>query len=209
MFFNEMVKTYEVYIMNKKRKKAMLGLIIGILFIGISIAIVCVINSKETHKYLAYEELEPSQIVFLKEDVNERMVGWSGYFWAYDINGSEYKIEFNVDEYGQIEELRNSIINGDIENNKYVELEAVENYVDSSKVEEMYEKLLHINRWAKYKKVSQIVVLDSGTTRFYGVRFQQNGEAEYVMIWSDSDSSGKDMLDDSYAIEICNWMIRL
>lgn len=87
--------------------------------------------------------------------------------------------------------------------------EVIEDYVAVTKMEEMYENLLQVNRRAKYRKVSERIIMDNGVKCIYGVRFLQNGEVEYIMMWSDSESTGKDLLDDPYAIDICNWMLWL
>lgn len=195
---------------NRKKKKRIVAIIIlAVALLAVIIGVIFVLKYRAEHRYIPFEKLDEEQIVFVREDINENTIGWAGHFWAYDISGRKYTIKFQVEEYGQFEELRNAIIDGETVDNDLAQVEVIENYVSVTKVEEMYENLLQVNRRAKYRKVSDIIVLDTGSTYFYGVRFLQNGEVEYINIWSDTDYSGKDLLDDPYAIDICNWMLWL
>ncbi len=195
---------------NRKKKKKIVAIIITVIVLLIVVIGMIVLQKyKEEHRYIPFAELNEETIVFVREYINEVTIGWTGYFVAYDISGRKYRIEYYVEEYGQIAELRKAIISGEADNNNLIQVEMVENYVLTAEMEQMYGNLLQINRRAKYRMVSERIIMDAGETCFYGVRFLQNGEVEYVKMWCDSEATGKDLLDDPYAIDICNWMMYL
>lgn len=185
--------------MNKKRKSIMVGVIAFVLFIGISVALICIVKYREEHRYLSYSELPQSQILFIKTLTEEYENDFRTRLQAIDAGGRIYTCTL----YGESFELNDSTYAEIMD--CYVE----ENNIEFSKVQEMYGLLLEVDRKAEFEIVSDTFVLDSGTTGYYGVRFQENDEVEYVLLWSKGENFGQGIINDSYTKDICKWLSSL
>lgn len=188
-----------VNVRRKKCKRIVFIIIISILLLIVSIGGICVLKYKAEHKYIPFQGLPAEQIVFVKEYTQELSSGSVTRVWAYCADGRKYAYEFGADEYERIENSYHEIVNGEV----------INDYVPTIKVEQMYENLLAVNQRSKYRIVSDIVIMDTGEKYFYGVRLLQNGEMEFIKLWSYTDSMGEYVLDDPYATDICNWMLWL
>lgn len=189
-----------------KRKKRIVSIIItAILLLIVSISLICVLKYQAEHRYIPFEELDEGQIIFVKEYRIKNTIGVAGYICLYSISGNEYKIRFQVEEYGQIEEICNAFLNGEVVENDNIQVEVQESYSGQSKIIEMYEKMLLVNE-DEYKKVSYTFIMDSGVEEFYGVRYLENGEVECISLWKDGEGVGRILLDDPYAKEIREWL---
>lgn len=182
--------------MNKKRKRVIVGAIICVLLIGMSVAFIYVAKYKEEHRYLTYAELPDSQIVFIKALTEDYENVLRTNIQAIDVSGRVYSCIL----YGEDFELSDSTYLEIIENNVEKDI------IDSKKVQEMYGDFLRIDRDAEYEIVSDTFVLDSGTNSYYGIRFQENGEVDYVLLWSRGEPFGQGILSGAYVKDICKWL---
>ena len=182
--------------MSKKRKKVMFGVIIGILIIGISIAIVFIIKYKEAHRYLTFEELEPSQIVLIKE--------WTGKvdgeekvrIRAVDVEGDEYYSEVSYEGWEGIDKFFVNATNG----NKTT------NCIHDENIARMYHFLLRADANAEYKCITMDYINPVNgrvtTSACYGIRYRADGTMEYVKFWEKPIGESEYLLDDPAIREV-------
>lgn len=185
----------ERVVIKKKKKRIVTIIITAIVLLAVVIAVICIAKYRAENRYISFAELSTDQILFV--EAYSDGYGMVERVWAYDAGGRKYEYVSATDEYFKLEEYYDEIANGQV----------IENYVAVETVEEMYEKLLQVNRIAKYgygDVDGGVVILrqDFSMTRCYGVRFLQNGEVEYILIGADKGG----VLDDPYAIEIYDWM---
>ena len=174
----------------------MVGVIAFVLFIGISVALICIVKYREEHRYLSYSELPQSQILFIKTLTEEYENDFRTKIKVIDAGGRIYSCTL----YGEVFEMNDGTYAEIMD--CYVE----EDIIKSPKVQEMYELLLKIDRNAEFEIVSDTFVLDSGTTGYYGVLFQENGDAEYVLLWSRGENLGQGIINAPCVQDICKWL---
>lgn len=184
--------------MSKKRKLLMgiVGAMICILLVGIGITIICVAKYKEEHRYLTYEELPENQIIFIQSLTEDYEDSYRTHLRAIDASGSVYLCTL----YGDYFELNDSTYIKIMDNKTEKDIVALE------KVQEMYDKFLNIDSDAELEILSNTYVMDSGTDRYYGILFQEDGDVEYVLLWYDEEYKGQGMLSDTNVRDICKWL---
>lgn len=182
--------------MNRKRKRIIVGVIIGIFFIGVCIAIICAMKYKEAHRYLTYEELEPSQIVLIKEWTGEIDGVEKVRIRAVDAEGDEYYSEIPYKEWEGIEKFFANATSG----------EKTTNRINDENIERMYKFLLRADESAEYKCITMTYInpeKPSVTTRAcYGIRYRADGTMEYVKFWEKPIGESEYLLDDPAIREV-------
>lgn len=184
--------------MGNKKKKAIgiIGVILGVILVCMGITYICIAGYKEKHRYLTYEELEPDQIVLVKETIgifdDEKMV----YIRAVDAEGDEYFSEIPYEEWNGVENFFADITNG----------EKTINRIYDEEIEQIYNYVLQIDENAEYECITMTYINPvprSWTSRFcYGIRYKKDGTLEYVKFWEEKRGEEEYLLDDPVAREV-------
>ncbi len=186
--------------MSKKRKRLMgiIGVVICILLVGIGITIICVAKYKEEHRYLTYAELEPEQIVLIKETIE--IVDDKKYVFirAVDAEGDTYFSEIPYEEWNGVELFFTDVKNGEKKINE----------IYDEDMEQIYKYIVLIDKEAEYKCITMTYINPvprSLTSRYcYGIRYRMDGTIEYVKFWEEKMGEKEFLLDDPAAKEVDN-----
>lgn len=182
---------------NKKKNKRIVAIIITvILLLMVSISVLYVLKYKAEHRYISFEELDKEQIVLIQEiialDEGEKWV----YIRAVDAEGDAYLSTIPYDEWEGIESVYEDILNG----------KKTFNRIYDEEIKQIYNYILQIDENEDYYCIS-MTVLEDGESNilhryYYGVRYMENGNIEYVMFWEATSTQAMYLLDDPAAKEV-------
>lgn len=180
-----------------KKKTKLMIIILSVLIVVISILALVTIKYIHDHRYLTYKELEPNQLVLIREEMYEsakegKMVNVR----AIDAEGNLYSVYVPYEEWNGIEAFYEEIVQG----------EKTANYMTKEEMEKIYDYLLETDENASYTLLVTIVPciypLPYSQGNYYGIRYRGDGTMEYVKFWEERSYGSYYLLDDLPAKKI-------
>lgn len=175
-----------------KKKTKLMIIILSVLIVVISILALVTIKYIHDHRYLTYKELEPNQLVLIREEMYEsakegKMVNVR----AIDAEGNLYSVYVPYEEWNGIEMFYKEITQG----------EKITNHVTEEKMAEIYSCVLEIDEKSDYYHpfVTVVPIYDEEPfvkENCYGIRYHGNGEVEYIKYFEERTYCEYYYLDD-------------
>ena len=172
-----------------KKKTKLMIIILSVLIVVISILTLVTIKYIHGHRYLTYKELEPNQLVLIREEMyesaqEEKMVNVR----AIDAEGNLYSVYVPYEERNGIEASYEEIVQG----------EKTANYMTKEEMEQVYGYVIEIdeNNLLKYHMDCVPPVKPFYKEYCYGIRYQRNGEVEYIKYFEERTYAERYYLED-------------
>ena len=182
---------------NKKRIIGIIGILVGIVLIAV-VFVIGIVHFREAkyggaERYLAYEELEPGQIILVQELHRQYDDGMKIRVNVLDKEGSKYSALVSEQEWNGMEEFLNEM----------PETTKTPNYFNAEETKEIYSYVVQMDANATYQDVSPEVFHGDGTPRqkgfSYGIRYKADGIVEYLTVWKEEHYGSCFILDDPSA----------
>ncbi len=180
----------------KNKKRIKIGIIIAIIvaiLVGIGIVHTRDAKYEEAYRYLAYEELEPGQIILVQETHSEFDGEMKVRIRAVDKEGNLYSLLVKQDEWLGIEESMKEIMDG----------VTMSNYISHDDMKKIYEDIVIIDANADYRRImKEIPAVEPKpvkTEYYIGIRYRNDGTAEFVTFWEERRFGEVYIMDDPAA----------
>ena len=175
-----------------KKKTKVFIIILSVLLIMISILMFFIIKYILDHRYLTYKELQPNQLILIREEMYESTKdGKIVYIRAIDAEGNLYSVYVPYEEWEGIEFFFEEIVQG----------EKTANYMTKEEMELVYGYVIEIdeNNSLKYHMDCVPPVKPFYKEYCYGIRYQGNKTVEYIKYYEERTYAERYYLEDSSA----------